>query len=664
MESNKNDFYLKMAEAIAPHRKRSERFVGFVPYCLNYEIRKYTGVSKKPFRINVFNRTIINLIGRGIHNMKSIAEVMGLNIQHDLEKMILTENLNEAKTKLELIQGSNNNLTLTSKGTLFYERGELIQTFESPFEIIVVPSCPYFPFLKYCIADYSEANKKRKKVKKDELTLNQIKFIAETQASHVQHKERNLELVETVFNSYNEAEMSFYICFMQDVRDNSVRTIIYDETQNAIIPQLSLLFDGNDKLRDRLLKKCLKKELEDEEIEKVESGEKPEEQIQAEENLIAEVEEKGEDIAEDEILRKKVGSIYDSVEFEKELHDIFELHDNQEIWLISPWIRNYAFLKSREPHIRKFLDQGGTVFIGYSEPEKLGEEMVEPMSMQIIERLDANYDRFYFAELPKFHYKNVIEYKENTTTLYTGSFNVLSFCINENTEHYRMEQMMLANEDSAVSTRQGYLKLFAQKYVNQYVAEIDSIQNGSTLKAPKLSYLNICGVLQEHLISLKEKTDEKSIVFDMTSISEISRDELMDIAIKIVSMKYDDDQYFIQALLSAYLFLFNDAKNSNDIKGQDYVVDKLHQLLKHNSIYKICKFWMRPGYENEKKSVVRIIHNDITFEFGDISLSKDVFKIVFKHRENINFKEGNFRLLKGGGIAKMLYNSSKAILKF
>jgi len=652
---------LRVAEAISPHRKRSERFVGMVPYTLNFEIRKYSGTSQKPEKVNILDKTIINLIGRGLSDLPTIMKKLGFDALYDLDRDLLSYNMEYLKSKLQFVTGNNRNLSLTPSGKVVYETGEFIREIQSKFDLYIIPELSYYPALKECFEGHPHIVKGKRETKDEDLSLEQIRFVAEYQASHVQHTEGNLKLIGANLNSYVKAQVEIYICFLQSVRDNSIRTIIFDESTNSVIPLLSSLFDGNIPLRDSLLKQCLKNEVEDESVEKIESGDKPQEQIQAEELILAEVSEKGEEVSEEERNARTVGSIFDSVEFEKELHDIFEKHQNEEIWLISPWIRKYAFLRSREPMIRKFLDQGGTIFIGYSEPEKLGEEMVDPISMSVVKRLDDNYDRFFYAELPKFHYKNVIEYKDKQTTLYTGSFNVLSFCINDSTEHYRMEQMMLANEEAAEKTRNTYLQLFAKQYVERLVVKVDSMQPGSILKASKLKYLEDCEVLQEYYPLLAEKAEEKSVKVELNAITETSREDLVDLAMKIVNIPYQDDKYFIQALLSSYLFLYEDAKTNNDLKGQTFIEQKLHRLVQRNSIYKICRFGMRRGYEDEKKTVVRIICNDINFEFGDLALPKNIFQTINKHKEIFNFKEANIKIAKRS-MKELLYNSAKAFV--
>ena len=659
---NNDELSLRIAEAISPHRKRSERFVGMVPYTLHFEIRKYSGTSRKPEKVNVLDKTVINLIGRGVHDLPTISKKLGFDILYDLDREILLSNVDYIKKDLQFITGDDRNLSLTSIGKTVYETGEFVREVQSKFELYVIPEYTYYPALKECLAGHPSIIKGKRETKDEDLSLDQIRFIAESQASHVQHTESNLNLIGAELKNYIGAEVSIYVCFLQSVRDNSVRTIIYDASTNSVISLLSTLFDSNTTLRDSLLRQCLKNEVEEEEVVKVESGDKPQEQIQAEENLLQEVEEKGEDVSEGDENYKTVGSIYDSAEFEKELHEIFEHHQNEEIWLISPWIRKYAFIRKREPKIRKFLDQGGTIFIGYSEPEKLGEEMVDPDSMSVVKRLDANYDRFYYAELPKFHYKNVIEHKDKQTTLYTGSFNILSFCINDNEEHYRMEQMMLANEDSAVKTRNSYLQQFAKQYIERFVVKVDSMKEGTTLKAAKLKYFDSCDVLNDKFQLLSEKAKEKSVTIDLNAVSEISREELVDIAMKILNLPYQDERYYIQSLLSALLYLFDNAKVSNDTKAQNTIEQRLHRLVQRNSIFKICRFGMRRGYEDERKTVVRIICNNINFEFGDIALPKNIFALLNKHKEIFNFKEANITTANRN-LKQILYNSAKAVLK-
>ena len=190
---------------------------------------------------------------------------------------------------------------------------------------------------------------------------------------------------------------------------------------------------------------------------------------------------------------------------------------------------------------------------------------------------------------------------------------------------------------------------------------MDSMKTGTTLKASKLKYLEDCDVLKDWYHLLADKAEEKSVKIDLNAITEISREELIKLAMRIVNLPYQDDRYFIQALLSAYLYLFEDAKAENDVKAQNNIEQRLYQFIQRNSIYKICRFGMRRGYDDEKKTVVRIICNDINFEFGDIALPRNIFQTINKHKEIFNFKEANIKIAKRN-MKELLYNSAKAVI--
>ena len=658
---NNDDITLKIAEAIATNRKRSERFVGYTRFTFQFEVRRYKGISLKAEKIDVLSKTIVNLIGKGLYDKKQIGEKLGMDTNYDLENSILSDALDTLKKRYNLIDGISKSLTLTDRGKKYLEKGELQTSFSSNFELYVLPTDYSFTALRDCFEGNKHLSFTKKTQNLNSIPIQAIKVLAEQQASNVQHKKTGLELKSAAIDSWETASIVLYACFLQNVIDNSIRTIVYDEHSDDIILPLSSVIDNNNSYRDSLLKECLNKVVQDEEADIVESSDKTPEQITAEKIIIDEVEEKGDDISDDDISNRKVGSILDSAEFEKELKDIFENHNNTEIWLISPWIKDYAFLRRREPQIRRFLDDGGAIFVGYSEPERVGEEMVDKDSMSVIKRLDANYDRFYYTELPKFHFKNVIEYNSKRTILFTGSFNVLSFSINDKTENYRMEQMLIANEESAKSARDNYLHSFALNYIDELSKKMDQLQPGATLSASKLNYLKECGVIDDIYSELEKKSTEKSISINRDPLAELNKEDLYTIASKILSLPYKNDSRYIQAFLSACLYTYDYAKSKNSTKLLDLIEDKINALLARNSIYDICRFNLRKSYNDERKSVVRIICNGYNFEFGDISLRKDSFNLMFKHREIINFKEENIKLANLS-IEDLLYNSSKSVL--
>lgn len=658
--SNELDLSLQIADAVLPLRKRSERMVGFVQYKLTAERRLYKGVSQRPFNLSVRQKAIVYLISRGVSTLKDIAGIMGLDIADEVEKRLILSDISQLISHFELVDVSGKNYVLTRAGFNFIKTGVIVRTYTKNFEITVDPSYPSYTSLDELFNEHPAAEIGNDMRKSEDLTINQIQKIAEKQASHMQHESDGLMLLSADLIKVKQVKLKVYVCFLQSIRDGSVRTIVFDPSNNSIIKPLSLLFDENEGLKDSLLKKCLTNDVKLEEAEKVESPEKSKEQVEAEAKIIQEADQKGEEVSKDEIIRKEVGSIYDSAEFEVELHNIFEKHRNQEIWLISPWIKRHAFLRSREPMIRKFMDQGGAIFIGYSKPERLGEEMVDPESMSVVRRLDANYDNFYYAELPNFHNKDVIEYKDGKATLYTGSFNILSFSINKTQEHYRKENMTLANSKTAEEVRSKYLQQFASKYVQIFLDKIKKLGPGADLNVSKLNYLNSINAVDGIMDNIVLQATEQSISLYSES-DNLSDDTLFRIANEVIQKKYQHVLYCAQAKLAAHLFLFEYFKK-NDIKLglANFENVLLPELLSNESMFEFCRVNMSPGKDNPKKTALRIVCNGFVFDFVEVSIKNNNFKFLQSRKERIEFRNENIQYARNC-LSEILRNNAKAI---
>jgi hypothetical protein len=650
----KEEIKLAITEAILPYKKYSERIVGYTQFTLNFQIQHYHGISHRPEKVSILEKTIVNLIGKGVSDIDKIALYLGLDRDDTVEDNMLRKALENLSFRLELINAYNN-FNLTEKGSKFNETGQSLNTISNNFDIYVAPNHLYFPFLKECIEGLHVT-----KISTDcegiTLPLKEIKFFAETQASYVQFEENQLNLISADLLKVTNAKIDFHVCFLQSIRDNSIRTIVYSTETNAIIDDLAILFDSDINLRDNLLKKCLLNEVLEDKITLSESSEKSLEQIQTEAKLIAKEDaEQNSDKTNKENFADKVGKVYDSVEFEKELNDIFEKHNNDEIWLISPWIKDYAFLRVREPKIRTFLDNGGAIFIGFSEPEKHGEEMVDKESMNIVNNLDQTYDKFYVAELHKFHMKNVIELKSKIATLYTGSFNILSFCINGNEEYYRMEHMTLANRNEANKLRAEYLDTFATQYVNRYINLISS-SSGDKIDVSKLKYLQDIGAINNlnEVFSDVLKTTQMTICYSNKN----DKEYLLGIAEKIIADKYTANPIKIQARLAAIQFVLENANNS-DKQSVERLEKTLLNTLAQDTLYNVCQCVMRKGKSDSKKSIISLICNKLNFEFGEILLPPYIFKKILPHKINIDLKDKGIRKAHYR-IKEILYNSAKA----
>ena len=76
---------------------------------------------------------------------------------------------------------------------------------------------------------------------------------------------------------------------------------------------------------------------------------------------------------------------------------------------------------------------------------------------------------------------------------------------------------------------------------------------------------------------------------------------------------------------------------------QKNVETEFHRIVNRNSIYKVCRFAMRRGRNDAKKSIVYIICNGLNFEFGEIQLPQNSFNAINKHKEKINYREENIK---------------------
>lgn len=637
-----SDLAIKIAGAVAPHRKMTERMVGAIPYTLYYETQQFKGVSEKASYISSIEKCIAKLVYKGARKRKDIGTYLGLNTEDDLEKDILSASIDSAK-KHSLITSYANEISLTPQGKQVAEGGEYVVQFNNDFSIQLVPRHLSFLSLNECKLAGKFLNKIPKGYEPTGLSLEKIKEFADKQASHVHHSDSGLKLIEAhqtecLFYSYE-----LYICFLQSVKDNSVRTLIYDEKLDTIIQPLSALFDSDQVLKEELLEKCLSGEVKAQEVKEVESGEKTEEQKQAEASLI-EKEEKG-DKQSSPSKYPKPGTLMDSFQFERYLQEIFKDHHNEEIWLISPWIRDYAFLNHREPLIRSFLENGGAIFIAYSEPERLGEEMVDPQSKSVIKRLEKNYERFYVMQMPKFHHKNVIEYNNGETILYSGSFNVLSFSVSGNDKHYRMEDMMVANEEESSKKRENYLRDFAAVYLK--AAHDSAKDNGDYQQSDinKLKYFMNLPFLDEVIEEVRVKLEkEKQEENDSDKEKEVNvqapktdeTDENYVLSEKIIRKYAPTDIKRIKAILASLVFIY---ENTEEGEKKEWIRGRIIRFINNENNSRICRFTLRPDKEDRKKSIVAAVLDNVFYEFKGISLPGNTFKLLASKKENINYRE-------------------------
>ena len=489
-QDNMNSVSLQIARTMAGVKKISERIIGYLPYNYSFVCQKFKATSNRPAKITPLERAVVGILKiDGNQDLVAIGNILGLDVLHDTaEKEILNRAIESMRT-YGVIEGDDSYLTLTDKGNIFASTGERPETYKGSFDLWIDPKHPNFTGLKNCfkaecVEDLTEDSDKI------ELSLDSIKDFAEQQASNFQTAKLRYVLSGAEYESHAAKQYKIYVCFLQSVRDNVITTFVYDANQGLLLPTLSEVIEQDQELKQQLLEKCITLECENEDTEILaDSTEKTKEQTEAEQQLIADEDDVNRQeeskitvgsVAKDGRLHKK--ALYDSLSFEAELHNIFTDDNADEIWMISPWIGK-AFVLCRLPYIKTFLDAGKKIFIAYSKDEGSVKSassnggMVAPSAQKAIDNLLENYpSQFFCAQLPAFHTKNVIEKKGDQCIMFTGSFNVLSFSVNEKQTQIRREEMALAHHQMAVNKYDEYLKEFINSYIDKTRLELKTLE--------------------------------------------------------------------------------------------------------------------------------------------------------------------------------------------
>ncbi|MGC3977760.1 MAG: hypothetical protein QM751_05700 [Paludibacteraceae bacterium] len=528
-------FDIRLAKIIDSNKKISERIVGYFPLDLEICIGKYIGKSSKPAQITPLEKAVVGILLIDENStFLEIGNILGLDTQHDNAEKKLLHDAIENMRNFGAIEGDESYLCLTPKGKIFAEKGERPDTYSGTFEIFIIEKRPDFPHLKNCL----KIDKIEKSDKTDDiqLSIEEIKHIAESQATNMHFPKSRYILESAIWEDGYKAKYKIYVCFIQSIRDNSVRTIVYDDYAQKTIEELSTLIELDIQWKNELFEKCLKIESENNDVEVLlENIEKSVEQETAENELILQEDELNSENQIQKVnseivttsyqslsakakLRKK--ALYDSIAFEAEIHNIFKVDEPDEIWLLSPWIKNHAFISSRGPLIERFLQTGGKIFISYSHPEKDDSIMVDQEAARRIELLDKQYPNFFYAELPNFHTKNVIEIKGEQCILFTGSFNVLSFYISENQTQVRREEMALAHHQVALKKYSEFLREFSDVYVNRAKKELSSLSDNEILSYnnDRLNYFRRFDFLKEIILPFDDLFDEKRLEAEINTL--------------------------------------------------------------------------------------------------------------------------------------------------
>lgn len=502
---------LKIVDAASKQKKLIERIIGFSDFDWHYTITKFNGVCSQPVNFNLFDEAICAILLKGETSAKSIGKILGFDIETDpAEREILLSAIRDL-IKDEMIDGDESVYWLTDTGREYANNGVKFSTFERDFELYIDATGSLRENAKEVFSKLK--SEKQNTFQRENLPQNieDVKPLAEVQAPEIHFPAKKFILQSCQPIGAEGYIAKVWIILLENFRDNTIRSLVYDEKQDAIIESLSKSFDSLEEERNKLLDKLLSESEEDDFTVESTIEQKQESQILSEKELIEKQKEIDTAIANNDVdkiasIHKEIVEVkrhFNSLEFEVELKRLFD-ETSDELWIISPWIKKYATFR-RIPFFENYLRKGGRIFVAFSLPEKednwsydrsnsfvvsrtneKGEKemMADEEALIKLLELEQKYHNFYIHQLPAFHYKRVwLRTKDGKDLYYTGSYNILSFFVKQGLQHYRQEEMSRLDWNS--ENDEEYEKLFlkfGEKYLNETIVELNELyQTSSTI---------------------------------------------------------------------------------------------------------------------------------------------------------------------------------------
>ena len=572
---------IRIAKAVCAAKKVSERIFGYIRYDIKFVKATYKGVTRRPAKITALEKGIVGvLLVDETASFEKIGTILGLNVVDDKAEQVILRKAVKTLQGFKAVEGDDSCLVLTDGGRAYAEKGERPDLYEKSFDIFVDTLHPSWLNIKNCIGDNVKTiDKTNTSCGNLNLNLEQIKAYAECQAQDVHCPQNRYFLTSAIWDEGYEASYKVYVCFVQNVATGGVRAFVYDEKQGGLNNLIAEQININDSLKTELLSNCIRLECEkNEECEVLEGqaievamAEIPAELKEAERKMIdaeeAEYAENGgvKEKRKDHLYKN---ALYDTWSFEVELQKIFREDDPDEIWLISPWIKvskaGSVFIERRGPEIKQFLrDNRKRVFVAYSEPERKSsgefktnergcvKKNIDDDALKFVMELERQYPNFFYVELPEFHLKNVIEVKGDQQILFTGSYNVLSFCVSQGQTHIRKEEMALLPQSITNEKYTHYLCEFAESYSKRIKEQITALDDSevSTYKTERLDYfLSIDNSkIRELFLPIKDLLEEKYLANTKREIMQ----KLIEIEKKFNMSGLDfNDRKYIEDLLA------------------------------------------------------------------------------------------------------------------
>lgn len=454
---------------IRRHKLPTEHFLGWGTYVLrDLLVRSYKGTTSKPLKVTPIEQSIIKLLERRQGwSADELCEVLGLDPEDRAERGLLQSALDGLRdARKAAIEGDETYICLTEKGQQFAREGEVPEQYETEFSLLYWGEQPRI-LLPKKIADTIKKGCKQREQSSDsrrELPLSKEDGlrIIEEQAPNVHcPKERYILDVSSLsfVREYPELQYELGVAVLYNRVTSGARLLLYDKGDDkgddVVLRELSEYLSQDVDLVARYVQEVSEKV--EQEIQELREyyGDESVEQCLSDKAIGVEA-----SVLDGEQLQK---TLFDTHEFEDELGCIFSDKKNRAIWLISPWIKKGAFSSQRYRQIDNFLSQSNSsrVYLIYSMPEGEHSVMMDDVSDEHLQKLVKKYGgRIAAAQFPNFHYKEVIvEGQDGDMTIYSGSFNILSFTgLGQGNSTIRAERMTRLLNPQEIAKEYDYFK--------------------------------------------------------------------------------------------------------------------------------------------------------------------------------------------------------------
>ena len=510
--------------AVYDNKKFIERVIGVTKYEWKFEKVHYHGTCRMPVPFNDFDAVICGVLFVKPLTFSDLGLAIGLNVNENKAAECLLKQAIDELNQRGILVCDDQIFKLTEYGISCQNRQLKPDKVEREFELIfnatgklVKNAHKLFKALplnaKFRNIDIDDAYNLN--IIDDAYNLNIIKEVAAEQQPEIHCPEK-----EIILSDINEQRISaniysteLYVAILHNCRDNTLRALVFDEINKEPIEALSNALSRDDyELKlvvDRIIKNIDEEDnefileydnrsLRDRRISDEEKKQRPKidkelvlNQQQYDDAIENNKDEEAAYIREQALLNKRY---FDSIEFEQELHRLFDT-TNGDIWIVSPWLKKAA--ERLVPLIENYLKKGGRVFICYSKPESYYDQMADEKVLKHFFKLDEQYRNFYIAQSERpFHDKHLFLRNVENPIHYTGSYNILSFNAShfetysgrEIDDKYAIRQETMIKLDWIDETEHSFFQyhnLFASHYVEKAEKEIYPIAERIYLKAKR-----------------------------------------------------------------------------------------------------------------------------------------------------------------------------------